>query len=190
MKTIILFVTLSSIICLSCTRKRQQFQPEATPDKGLAIIGGGDTVTSIRVSSADKEDTIVYDTPECYLWYVQDLPDEYKDKPVSMWTERTAYWENAQTINVFVTNPTSDFLMYGRGWVLEQWNGAEWAMAKTKGDISWQDDAFAKEKAPLLYCFRFPVGRDYYLPQGKYRIRKSFHTGREDIELNAEFEIK
>lgn len=34
------------------------------------------------------------DTPECYLWYVEDLPDKYKDKPVSMWTERPVYWEN------------------------------------------------------------------------------------------------
>lgn len=24
---------LSSVVCLSCTNKRQQFQPEATPDK-------------------------------------------------------------------------------------------------------------------------------------------------------------
>ena len=56
---------LSSAVCLSCTNKRQQFQPEATPDKELAIIGGNDTVTSIQVVSADK-DTVIYDTPECY----------------------------------------------------------------------------------------------------------------------------
>lgn len=54
---VILFAMLASVVCLSCTNKRQQFQPEATPDK----------------------DTIVYDTPECYLGYVMDLPDEYKD---------------------------------------------------------------------------------------------------------------
>ena len=72
---------LSSAVCLSCTNKRQQFQPEATPDKELAIIGGNDTVTSIQVVSADK-DTVIYDTPECYLWYVEDLSDKYKDKPV------------------------------------------------------------------------------------------------------------
>lgn len=33
MKTIILFAMLSSVVCLSCTNKWQQFQPEATPDK-------------------------------------------------------------------------------------------------------------------------------------------------------------
>ncbi len=189
MKTIILFATLSSLVCLGCTNRRQQFQPEATPDKDLTIIGEGDTVTSILVSSADK-DTIIYDTPECCLWYVQDLPDAYKDKPVSMWAERPVYWEDIQAINVFVANPTSDFLTFGRGWILEQWNGTEWAMAKTKTDISWEDDAFGKGKAPLLYCFRFPVGRNYHLPKGKYRICKPFHTGKEKIELNAEFEIK
>lgn len=189
MKTIILFAMLSSAVCLSCTNKRQQFQPEATPDKELAIIGGKDTVTSIEIAMVDK-DTIVYDTPECYLWYVEDLPDEYKDKPVSMWTEHPIYWENVYAINVFVANPTSVSLMYGRGWILEQWNGKEWVMAKTKGDISWFDDGFNKQKAPLLYCFRFPVGWYYHLPKGKYRIKKSFNAQRKEIKLNAEFEIK
>lgn len=180
---------LSGAVCLSCTNERQQFQPEATPDRKSAIIGENDTVTSIQVASADK-DTVIYDTPECYLWYVEDLPDKYKDKPVSMWTERPVYWENVQAFNVFVANPTSTSLMYGRAWVVEQWNGKEWVMAKTKGDIVWQDDGFEIPKAPLLYCFRFPVGRYYYLPKGKYRICKSFSAKREYIELSAEFEIK
>lgn len=47
MKTIILFAILSSVVCLSCTNKRQQAQPEATPDK----VGSSDTVTNIKVSS-------------------------------------------------------------------------------------------------------------------------------------------
>ena len=115
MKTIILFAILLGAVCMSCTNKRQQFQPEATPDKELAIIGGSDTVTSIQVSSADR-DTIIYDTPECYLWYVEDLLDKYKDKPVSMWTERSVYWENVQAINVFVANPTNVPLSFGRKW--------------------------------------------------------------------------
>ena len=65
---------LSGAVCLSCTNERQQFQPEATPDRKSAIIGENDTVTSIQVASADK-DTVIYDTPECYLWYVEDLPE-------------------------------------------------------------------------------------------------------------------
>lgn len=51
MKTIILLAMLSSAVCLSCTNKQRQFQPEATPDKELAITGGNDTVTNIKVSS-------------------------------------------------------------------------------------------------------------------------------------------
>lgn len=184
MKTIILFAILASVVCLSCTHKQQQTQPEE-----LAIIGRSDMATNIQVATADK-DTIVYDTPECYLWYVMDFPDEYKDNPVSMWTERPVYGENAHIINVFVSNPTSTSLMYGRSWNVERWNGKEWVMAKMKGDIHWFDDGFNKQKAPLLYCFRFPVSRYYNLPKGKYRISKSFYAKREEIKLNAEFEVK
>ena len=76
MKSIILFITLSSAICISCSNKRQQLQPEATPDKEPAITGGNDTATNIRISSQDTlpdKDTIVYDIPECCLWYAKDL---------------------------------------------------------------------------------------------------------------------
>lgn len=58
MKTIILFAILSGVVCLSCTNKRQQSQPEATPDKESVIIGGNDTVTDIQVSTAEN-DTIL-----------------------------------------------------------------------------------------------------------------------------------
>ena len=119
-----------------------------------------------------------------------DLPDEYKDNPVSMWTERPVYGENVHLINVFVSNPTSTSLMYGRSWNVERWNGKKWVMAKMKGDIHWFDDGYNKQKAPLLYCFRFPVSMYYNLPKGKYRISKSFYAKREEIKLNAEFEVK
>ena len=46
---------LSSAVCLSCTNKQQQFQPEATPDKELVIIRGNDTDASVQVTSADKD---------------------------------------------------------------------------------------------------------------------------------------
>ena len=81
MKTIILFAILLSAVCLSCTHNRQQFKVEATPDEDLTITGVNDTVVDIQVTSADK-DTIIYDTPECFLWYVEDLPDNYKNKNV------------------------------------------------------------------------------------------------------------
>ena len=190
MRTIILFAMLSSVVCLSCTNKRQQFQPEATPDKELAIIGGSDTVTSIQVSSADR-DTVIYDTPECHLWYVEDLPNKYKDKPISMWAEHTIYRENTQAINVFVANPTNVPLSFGRKWDIHVWNGSKWVSPKAKfSPFIWKDDEIAMPKGMLLHCFRFPVGRYYHLPKGKYRISKSFHVKRKNIESSATFEIK
>lgn len=189
MKTIILFAMLASLVCMSCTHKRQRAQQEATPDKELFVMESSDTVAGIQDASVHKY-SITYDTPECYLWYVMDLPDEYQDQPISMWTERPIYGENLHLINVFVSNPTSTSLMYGRGWAVERWDGEEWVMAKTKGDIAWFDDGFNKQKAPLLYCFSFPIDRYYHLSKGKYRISKSFYAKREEIKLNAEFEIK
>ena len=102
---------LASLVCMSCTHKRQQTQQEATPDKELFIMESSDTVAGIQDSSVNKY-SITYDTPECYLWYVMDLPDEYQDKPISMWPERPIYGENLHLINVFVSNPTSTSLMY------------------------------------------------------------------------------
>lgn len=190
MKTIILFAVLSSVVCLSCTHKRQPAQPEATPDKESVIIGGKDTVTSIQVSTADK-DTIVYDTPECCLWYAEDLPDEYKDQPVSMWTEPTVFRENVQAINVFVSNPTNAPLSFGRHWDMHVWNGSKWVSPKAKfSPFIWKDDEVTMSKGMLLHCFRFPVGSYYYLPKGKYRISKSFYIKNKKMELTAEFEIK
>ena len=163
MKSIILFITLSSAICISCSNKRQQLQPEATPDKEPAITGGNNTATNIRISSQDTlpdKDTIVYDIPECCLWYAKFLPDEYKDKPVSMWAEHAVYWENVHAVNIFVSNPTNAQLSFGRYWDIDVWN------------------------------FRFPVGKYYHLPKGKYRISKPFGLAGKSIELNTEFEIK
>ena len=194
MKSIILFITLSSAICISCSNKRQQLQPEATPDKEPAITGGNDTATNIRISSQDTlpdKDTIVYDIPECCLWYAKDLPDEYKDKPVSMWAEHTIYRENTQAINVFVANPTNVPLSFGRKWDIHVWNGSKWVSPKAKfSPFIWKDDEIAMPKGMLLHCFRFPVGRYYHLPKGKYRISKSFHVKRKNIESSATFEIK
>lgn len=190
MRTIILFAILSSAVCLSCTHKQQQSQSEATPDKESVIIGGKDTATSIQVVTTNK-DTAVYDTPECCLWYIEDLPNKYKDKPVSMWTEYSVYRENIQAINVFVSNPTNVPLSFGRKWDMHVWNGSKWVSPKAKfSPFIWKDDETAMPKGMLLHCFRFPVGRYYHLPKGKYRISKSFHIERENIELSAEFEIK
>ena len=41
---------LSNVVCLSCIQK-QQFKPEETSGKEVAIIGGNDTVAKINISS-------------------------------------------------------------------------------------------------------------------------------------------
>ena len=190
MRTIALLAILLSAVCLSCTHKRQQFKAGTTPDGDLTITGVNDTVADIQVTSADK-DTIIYDTPECCLWYVEDLPDKYKGKTVSMWVEHTVYRENTQAINVFVANPTNVPLSFGRKWDMHVWNGSKWVSPKAKvSPYIWKDDEITMPKGMLLHCFRFPVGRYYHLPKGKYRISKSFHIERENIELSVTFEIK
>lgn len=194
MKSIILFITLSSAICISCSNKRQQLQPEATPDKEPAITGGNDTATNIRISSQDTlpdKDTIVYDISECCLWYAKDLPDEYKDKPVSMWAEHSVYWENVHAVNIFVSNPTNAQLSFGRYWDIDVWKEEKWVSPEMKVScMIWPDDEFIMHKGMLLHCFRFPVGKYYHLPKGKYRISKPFGLAGKSIELNTEFEIK
>ena len=52
MKTIILFAMMASVVCLSCTHKRQQTQPKATPDKELAIM---DALKAFRMLTEDTE---------------------------------------------------------------------------------------------------------------------------------------
>ncbi|MDM8325639.1 immunoglobulin-like domain-containing protein [Bacteroides gallinaceum] len=189
MKSLILSVLLSSVVCLSCTHKRQQSQPE-----GPAITGGNDTVTNIQTGSQDTlpdKDAIVYDIPECCLWYAEDLPDEYKNKPVSMWAEHSVYGENVHAVNLFVSNPTNAQLSFGRYWDIDIWNGEKWVSPNMKVScMIWPDDEFVMYKGMLLHCFRFPVGKYYHLPKGKYRMNKSFGLAGKSIELNAEFEIK
>ena len=63
-------------------------------------------------------------------------------------------------------------------------------MPELVADHSWMDDSWEINEAPLLYCFRFPVGEYYRLSEGKYRISKSFRCGGRNVELEAEFEIK
>ncbi len=143
------------------------------------------------LSSTVFQDTTVYDTPECWLWYVRDLPIEYRDKPVAMWTEHAVYQEGVQAINVFVSNPKNVPLSFGRYWELRVWNGSEWVPPRARfSPFIWRDDEFVMPKGMLLHCFRFPVGSYYHLPKGKYRVSKSFYARKEEMKLSAEFEIK
>ena len=96
-----------------------------------------------------------------------------------------------RSISVFVTNPTNEKFWIGRDWSLRIWNGVQWCIPQEKFELNVKADAFCKKEAPLLYCFRFPIGEYYHLPKGKYRISKSFLLKEKDeINLYAEFEIK
>lgn len=54
MKKIVFCFALACVMYAGCTGKKQQFLPEATPDKEISIIGGCDTVTSIRIIAQDS----------------------------------------------------------------------------------------------------------------------------------------
>lgn len=145
----------------------------------------------IAASDKNDKDTIRYYIPECFLVDVQDLWDEREDTSVVMWMERSTYGTDVETIHIFVDNPTTTSLTYGRDWHLYRWNGKEWVMPKIKGsDIAWPSDGFDNRKAPSRYWFCFPIGSYYYLSKGKYRICKSFYAGSQRIALSAEFEIR
>ena len=187
-----LILPLCLLLSISCSNRQKKFQPEVTVATSVAIIGGTDAKTEIAISDERSKDTVNYELPECYLWYTCELP--YKNNDFRMWTEQTSYCGNIQAINIYVTNTTDAWWMFGRRWHLDVWNEKEWTPAKAKGDLSWFDDGFAIEKAPLLYCFHFPIGKYYHqLPKGKYRFGKGFsmNKGKEkETVLYAEFEIK
>jgi len=152
-----LILPLCFLLIISCSNRQKKFLPEATESTSIAIIGGTDAKTEIVISDERSKDTVNYELPECYLWYTSELP--YKNNDFRMWTEQTSYSENIQAINIFVANTTDAWWIFGRSWRLDVWNGKAWTPAKAKGDLCWFDDGFAIEKAPLLYCFHFPIGK-------------------------------
>lgn len=184
-----LILPLCLLSGVSCSNRQKKFLPEATEATGIAIICGADAMTEILIAEENNKDMVNYEIPECYLWYTHELP--YKNNDSRIWTEQTVYRENIQAINVFVANTTAAWWMFGRSWHLDVWNGKEWTHAKAKEDLFWFDDGFAIKKAPLLYCFHFPISKYYQLPKGKYRFGKGFsmNNGKETV-LYAEFEIR
>ena len=166
--------------------------------KQPAIIGEADTITEITItdtplsnkSDLSDSDSVIYELPQCQLWYTKTLPEEYKGE-IGMWTEHKNYWENVQVINVFVANPTKVPFDFGRKWELQTWTGKEWITPQREGPaIVWESDLFIDDKAPILYCFRFLVGEYYSIPKGKYRISKTFGQNGKSLDLKAEFEVK
>ena len=189
---IILIIVFCTFI-VSCSNKHKRFQPKATDDNAIAIIGSSDGSTNIVIEENNKtdKDTVILESPNFNLWYTKELADKYKNQGFQMWTESKVYWENVAVINVFVTNPTNERFWIGRDWSLRIWNGEQWCIPQEKFELNVKADACCKKEAPLLYCFRFPIGEYYHLPKGKYRISKSFSLQEKDeINLYAEFEIK
>ncbi len=182
LRTVILIIALCTSI-VSCTNKQKQQN---------TIIGGADDTTEIVItedSSKQDRDTVIYEIPQCRLWYTKELSEADKGEEIRMWTERKEYWEDVQVINVFVVNPTDVWWNFGRDWSLYVWNGTDWAKPVFKQSLSWTDDAFGIDKAPLLYCFRFPVGEYYHLPKGKYRLAKRFMANGKKLTLTTDFNI-
>lgn len=108
---IILIIVFCTFI-VSCSNKHKRFQPKATDDNAIAIIGSSDGSTNIVIEENNKtdKDTVILESPNFNLWYTKELPDKYKNQGFQMWTESKVYWENVTVINVFVTNlPMKDF---------------------------------------------------------------------------------
>ena len=113
------FLLLCLILCGSCSNKQKKFQPEATNDHEVAIIGSADGPTEIVIgedSYKQDRDTVIYEIPQCKLWYTKGLSEADKGKEIRMWTERKEYWKDVQVINVFVANPTDAPINFGRHW--------------------------------------------------------------------------
>ncbi|MCC8171333.1 MAG: hypothetical protein LIP00_06005 [Parabacteroides sp.] len=172
------------ILLSGCTAK----QPGASAtDTACAVTRPAGAVPR----EVTDRDTVIYQIPACALVYTDTLPAACRGTEIGMYTARNTYWPDVKVIDVRVVNPTDVPLSFGREWSLHVWKNGKWALPETKiPDISWQSDGFQVDKAPLCYYFRFPVGRFYHLPAGKYRIGKAFYRGTEEIVLQAEFEIE
>lgn len=186
-------ILLSVLACLIGGCANRQNNNDKQGESENLRIGGADSTTQLSVTDHPEmdSDTIIYELPQCRLWKTEELPAEYKGKPIEMWTEYKTYWEDVAVINVFVTNPTDIPLDFGRRWNLYVWKDEKYDIPELKVPyLMWEEDLFISKEAPLLYCFRFPVGEYYHLPKGKYRITKAFGQNGKKIELHADFEVK
>lgn len=99
------------------------------------------------------------------------------------------YTTESKEVFAIVLNPQKLPLSYGRYWTLEKWENNQWIRLEMKKPISFFDDEIIPIIPPIYYCFSFPI-RYYGITLGKYRISISLWNNREEIKLNAEFEIK
>ena len=151
--------------------------------------------TENQTKSLKDYQPISYEMPEVGLLYSKELPDSVcnTEERYRVSTEQKCYPHNVTAIKYFVENLTNTWWMFGRGWTLQVWDGDKWCSPKQKKVLFWFDDGFAIQNAPLLYCFRIPIGEYFYLPGGKYRVGKDFgfmDEKNQNVELFAEFEIK
>ena len=159
MKTIILFAMLSSVVCLSCTNKRQQSQPEAT----VTMIHVSDIKASKEQTVLEVDSTLDIDSPlsqseiENYENRVrmQRLPnvsityaDAYKIR-----TQQSIYSPGTKEIVFDVINmdgPTAEPEHY---W-LKQWKNGKWV------DFPFIDNLVSIH----MSAFKYP------LKPGKYQV--------------------
>lgn len=95
---------------------------------------------------------------------------------------------DTKNVYAILLNPKRKSLIFGGYWTLQKWENDSWMGAKMNGMYGFGDVGMQLNFAPDYYCFSYPVSC-YRITSGKYRIIQSFHDGREEITVSAEFWI-
>ena len=95
---------------------------------------------------------------------------------------------DTKNVYAILLNPKRKSLIFGGDWTLQKWDNGSWMGAKMNGMYGFGDVGMQLNFAPDYYCFSYPVSC-YRITSGKYRIIQSFHDGREEITVSAEFWI-
>lgn len=169
----VLYIFAFWLLMPGCTSKQ----------KKDAVVGSVKDTTQIDIIAN-------YELVDCRLVYTKALSKDYSGTEVTMKTEYKSYPPDIWYLSIYVYNPTDTALEFGRSWLIETWNGNKWGSPKMKKELFLFSDGFFIQKTHIVYCFKYPIGEYYILPKGKYRIIKTFHQDTEEIQLNAEFEIK
>lgn len=95
---------------------------------------------------------------------------------------------DTKNVYAILLNPKRKSLIFGGDWTLQKWENGSWMGAKMNGMYGFGDVGMQLNFAPDYYCFSYPISC-YRITSGKYRIIQSFHDGREEITVSAEFWI-
>ncbi|EJW91193.1 hypothetical protein, secreted, partial [gut metagenome] len=122
---------LCCLLSVACTNKQKTDLPEAKSDSDVTVIGGvqNDSIGTIAQENTNlgqDRDTVIFEMPDCYLWYRKDVKNSASKQKYQLWTERKVYWQNVKVINVFMANYTDQPLAFNGEWILQQWDGKEW----------------------------------------------------------------